>query len=103
MASIALYKGLVVVYFPHSWVADPATVRFALGEKGRQMIDFRPNGGPVMEFWPEYRGPEVFQRWRRLDDAEAAAATWTGKPVHVVDRVEVGIFGQSGQAIYFRE
>jgi hypothetical protein len=100
---MTLYKGLVVVHFPHSWVADPGAVRFALSKKDRQQVDFRRNGGPVLEFWPEYHGPEVIQRWRRLEDAETEQVTWTEKPVHVEDRKVVDIFGQSGQAIRFRE
>lgn len=47
---ITMFKGLLPVNLPDEWFSDASSIRFA-NIDGKQAIDFRAVGGPVLAFW----------------------------------------------------
>jgi len=99
-----MFKGLLPVNLPDNWFkGDTSAIRFA-NLDGKQAIDFRPVGGPVLAFWvsstPE--SSQVFQHYEKVPEAAAAAADWGTSNQHafaVCGRQVVKMFGQSSEEL----
>lgn len=103
---ITLFKGLLPVNLPDNWFTHQAKVqeiKYACLD-GRQGIDFRPVGGPVLVFWVS-SGPdtgEVQQHHKRLQPEAVASLDWGTSRRHafsVCSRDTVRLFGQSGKVL----
>lgn len=103
---LTMFKGLLPVNLPDSWFADPARVeaiRYA-NMGGRQAVDFRPVGGPILAFWVS-SGPdtgEVTQHHKELTPEAVTGLDWGTTSAHafsVCSRDVVRMFGQSGTEI----
>lgn len=99
---VTLFKGLLPVDFPDSWVSDPSAVKFGRLHDRKQAIDFRANGGPALAFWVDSE-PEsslVHQRYEELPDhIVSAEVDWTADAFAVSSRDVVRMFGQSGAVL----
>lgn len=99
---VTLFKGLLPVDFPDSWVSDPERVRFGRLHDRKQVIDFRANGGPALAFWVDSDPGSslVHQRYEKLPDhIVGAEVDWTADAFAVSSRREVVMFGQSGAVL----